>query len=646
MQTIGQIPGVSNNNIVVKGTGDPDRDDAKLSSAVAKLNSLGNGTLWIDGQVYLKNSQNFTAPINLRGVDNNAEIIVDRPVGVFSFSWNQDFSIFSQTNYDISIDRKRAQAVSLTGTGFTPASGQWIALWSEDTITGVEPHSNAWVPKPMEMHQISNWDQSNNAMYFSDFIVDNIQTDGKFAVLPMMNDIKVDNLVFSREGDNSGAAKIFFFVTCNNVQVSNIRSKRNGPGELLFNFCSNVKVSNIVIEGNQDNNVYYGVDVGCVNGFIFENSVVYGTRHVFTTTSAATKSSPSRRYGTPLNVKVNNVIHYNYPEVSPNGVTSSRLGFDTHAEGWGIEFNDCTSILSAASGIVGYGFQTRSRNTLFNNCRVIGNGQPGQTNGAYGIQILGNSGVVKNCYIDGCWRGIRVYETFNGGIAGHNCTIQDSIISNCHNQAILLAQTKNNHRIIGNTFYNCNYLNSSDGIIEIEGGTGHEIYNNHLIKGSNNIAINRNSLTIDNVKIINNTFGGYSAITSSGPLGINPTPSGVLFEREYLSKNHTDTGISSRKDGQDSYGTISGTATINFNNFAYDNIALLLIGNLILTLSTDRPGVYNLIVSQDATGNRTITWANVNWSTTPVLGNGSFEVSALNLYFDGSNWYGLSYYAP
>lgn len=86
----------------------------------------------------------------------------------------------------------------------------------------------------------------------------------------------------------------------------------------------------------------------------------------------------------------------------------------------------------------------------------------------------------------------------------------------------------------------------------------------------------------------------------------------------------------------------STSLTVNFNNGNF--IQINLVSNITsLTLSNASPGIYIFELTQDSTGNRTVTWpASVKWpgNVPPVLSTSAGKIDIITLVYDGSNYYG------
>ena len=639
MQSLGQITGLSPFTIVVRGTGNSATDDTNLSNAVTQLNLWGRGTLVIDGPVFMTATKNFTGPINLVGLDQNAEIISSSVNG--GITWNNTFTHSSLTSYNISTAERRQEFINISGIGYTPASGDWIMVWSEDTIPEVEPHSASTLEKIAELHQVADYDPSLQRIFLADFVVDQISISGKLVVIPMTNDIVVENLKFSQTVDPPDFTSMLRFRACNNVNVRNIHLKRGGGGDISANYSANVKITDILIEGAQKNDGTYGVIALIVNGFLFKDSIVYGTRHIFTTGAGFSDTSPTRRYGTPLGCMVDNVQGYVYTKVDPTGVLSSRVGFDTHAEGWNVDFNNCTVTVNGDNGVANVGMQTRSRNTNFRNCRIIGNYDVGALNGPKGIRVLGKDAVIQDCYIEGIWRGIETLESFDTGVANRTI-IKNTTFRNLLERPIFFGEGSG-HLVDGCIFQNC--ANSAPAcLINFAEGSGHMVTNCLMPKRNNDIAVHQSGLGVGSFTIANNILTGYSSPLSSGPLGF-ASLNGDAFETAFANKNTTGLGTGNRKIGMDALGNVSGAFLFNIASGYYDNKSLVLVSGISPTLSGGEAGDVNLLISQDSVGGWGITWGSeVAWTGLPVQpATGVFATTLIHFYNDGSNkFYGFS----
>jgi hypothetical protein len=118
--------------------------------------------------------------------------------------------------------------------------------------------------------------------------------------------------------------------------------------------------------------------------------------------------------------------------------------------------------------------------------------------------------------------------------------------------------------------------------------------------------------------------------TGSGVLVFNNTPSltnpTVTNYVETLYPANTSTAI-----------------TVNLANGTVQNLTLT--GNATITMPTAVAGKsFIIILSQDATGNRSVTWSTVVWpgNTPPSVTQTLNKKDIFSFFSDGTNWYGAT----
>lgn len=88
----------------------------------------------------------------------------------------------------------------------------------------------------------------------------------------------------------------------------------------------------------------------------------------------------------------------------------------------------------------------------------------------------------------------------------------------------------------------------------------------------------------------------------------------------------------------------SGTAiTLALTNGTFQIITLT--GNATVTMPTAAAGKsFILMLRQDATGSRSVTWSTVNWagSTTPTITGTASRQDMYSFFSDGTRWYGVT----
>ena len=88
----------------------------------------------------------------------------------------------------------------------------------------------------------------------------------------------------------------------------------------------------------------------------------------------------------------------------------------------------------------------------------------------------------------------------------------------------------------------------------------------------------------------------------------------------------------------------STTQTLSPSDAYAGVLRCTLTSNVTLTLPTATNGIaFTLILRQDATGGRVVTFANTLWpsGTAPVLPTGANTFVVFQFYADGTNWYGV-----
>lgn len=86
-------------------------------------------------------------------------------------------------------------------------------------------------------------------------------------------------------------------------------------------------------------------------------------------------------------------------------------------------------------------------------------------------------------------------------------------------------------------------------------------------------------------------------------------------------------------------GTSGTTKTIDFANGQKQKLSLT--GNVTVTLSFPGAGNYQLILTQDGTGSRTVTWSGVSRyvgsATAPAINTAASTATVVSIYYDGTN---------
>ena len=287
----------------------------------------------------------------------------------------------------------QALGESLKGKTSKLQKGDLIFIWSQDKLDDVRPHHANGTQHGSELHMV-NWIRGEEVGVES-FVVDQFENDPVTELVHPVRNVTIKDIEITCETeDQSNYFNCLQFQDVANLRIENVHLPRNGGGAIVFDRVWDARVDGITIDGQVATDGVYGVVVGAVNNFRLQDSLITGCRHPFTTT--ASHSQGLARWGTPLNVLVKDNI-FNVP-TKDNG--ASRLGPDTHAEGWGIAFID--NLVNLGAGTVNTGMQTRSRNTLFKGNIIRGN-LPTKS-----LLINGPNATVDQMVFEGGWYGVKV----------------------------------------------------------------------------------------------------------------------------------------------------------------------------------------------------------------------------------------------
>jgi hypothetical protein len=151
------------------------------------------------------------------------------------------------------------------------------------------------------------------------------------------------------------------------------------------------------------------------------------------------------------------------------------------------------------------------------------------------------------------------------------------------------------------------------------------------------------------------TTGGGAIASDSFPIvqtdtGTSPTassPADILTLTSPVMDVNGDSGadvVSWNYKAEYDAGNSSTAITVNFSNGPAQKVTLT--GNATFTLSNPASGgAYVIKLVQDGTGSRTVTWpAAVKWpsGTAPTLSTTATKIDLINLYYDGTSYYGSS----
>lgn len=113
----------------------------------------------------------------------------------------------------------------------------------------------------------------------------------------------------------------------------------------------------------------------------------------------------------------------------------------------------------------------------------------------------------------------------------------------------------------------------------------------------------------------------------------------------YMGQNDALMTKTSALTAENDLGNSGSSKTVDWNNSNIQKITLTAAPcTLTFTGLTNGIGKLTLIIVQDGSGNRTITWpGTINWPAgiAPTLSTGAGEVDIVAFYYDGTYYYGL-----
>jgi hypothetical protein len=425
------------------------------------------------------------------------------------------------------------------------AQDDWIVIFSDDSLNAfVDPHmAISGYEYPAELHRVSRIDGSD--VILESPVIDTMNSTPKIVKLTMLRNCGLCDLKFRATNVTGGITQYSQFNVSNtlNWRTENLTAEQGGGGYFTLDYSHDVHIANFSGERQQNNNRNYGIVAGTVNGFRFCDSTWHENRHVFTT---GTDSVGNNRYGTPRNVVIENVTQHCGGDTDEN----DYVCFDTHSEGYAVEFRKCRVFASSKQKVIG--FNSRSRNTKFIDCEFHGTED---SNTSIAFRDIGTGMVVKGGLVKNAWFGAAKLPGVYGGVFD-DFTVDGTHFDNARSACVY--QTDGNNVTVKNiTTERSGWYNNAGTpfiprtLIHIEDGSGHKIYNNELNKQSNGASSNDYSISMlngaptgqwyDHVDFDGNKCRGYG----SGKLGVrgaigDPNGTSITEAESFQSEYATD----------------------------------------------------------------------------------------------------------
>lgn len=552
----------SDNGLVFTGTGNAVDDTAGLNAAIAALNSRGGGTLYLEESEILLNANltYFTAPVSVIGRGKGPIVRkTSDAAGITMFGWVPPGlpNAPSASHYDVAATEGNDY---FTTTAFTPARGDIVLLYSDDTVPDLPPHFSGGVTKLASMHKVQYWDEANNRAYVEAAIPDTYATNAKAAVIPMLDGVVVENLTMATDDPDTTSSLLFYAVS--NARVSNVRMLQDGPGQILLKYAMNSSLQGLTIEGTKAWEYVYGIVASICNGVLISDFNFTGTRHAFTTTGWY--SLGTTRYGGAYNVRlcngiVNNPVKYK----DTDGTLASRIPLDTHPESNHITFDSIT-VNTAQNGY--YCASTRSRNTNYKNCIFRGR------NGI-GVLVGAPDTTIQGCTFDEMAIGVYVNNVRLPGYDQRTNTYADRlrVFHNTFRRTLgpaFWSQCGHDQWFSHNTIETSGtYAGGSPSYpkaaIVFQYGDGHQCLNNAIVRDPDDgrASIDIGSLPTSAIKIAGNSLIDFENKSDPG----NPTFGiGRFLKGSLVADSATDTfyayfhGLTEYTGSSGSYGKLDG----------------------------------------------------------------------------------------
>ena len=534
---------------VVKATGTGSVDKSLLEAAAAQYSKVlidstdsplvldTGGTLAEFTDVSLDSATDAPAKINL----SNGTVL--------QFG---NYTPYSDTEHTNTLeDQSTACTVAADGmsitTSMSVSRGDLLCIYSQDTISGVEPHDSSSTQKPLEWAVAET--VSGTTVILNRKLVDTYSTTPKVANWTQNSALyggrgaSIRNLDFSGSNNTQDAMRI---EGTRDFTIENIRMQN--AGQIRVKLCYNTRINELLIEGQLDTDQTYGVSALAVGSLRISNYRGWGCRHMFTT---GCLGNGNDRYGTCHDILIEDFEFHGVEGQSGESVIVT----DTHCEGYRVRYlsgtvylaGDADDTESAESQAFLYAFGTRSRKTIFERCKVFGaNGQKHagwSLASSYDAQIL-------DCEMDGGRVGVYSKNVFDTSPGSSGTLIRGCKFNDLKNEGILVdggdceivdCEITNTGEVdtgLGGSKKSAITFADEDSV----GLNSSSVRGCRLPKNSNNdYAIHQGALTVANLEILYNRIEGYDNCS----LGLDRTlASCAPLERKYSKHNyHPNTSI-------------------------------------------------------------------------------------------------------
>jgi len=137
--------------------------------------------------------------------------------------------------------------------------------------------------------------------------------------------------------------------------------------------------------------------------------------------------------------------------------------------------------------------------------------------------------------------------------------------------------------------------------------------------------------------LVGNGTSAFTTTTAPSGAIVGTTDAQTLTNKTLTNPtvtNYTETAFSANSSTAITLALTNGTVQI-----------ITLTGSATITMPTAAVGKsFILLLRQDATGSRTVTWATVNWAggTAPTITSAASKQDIYSFFSDGTSWYGVT----
>lgn len=469
-----------------------------------------------------------------------------------------------------------------------------------------------------EIHYVTAVNTDTGVITLNDQVLDSYTTadSAQMVSIDMLSNVTLSNMAVTTQAASSGlTVGIIHARFIDGLTLSNVELHDAYVG-IQVRSCLNSRVTGCYVHDISDvtpagQNLRYGVWVAsATQNLSIDGCRFHNTRHAVTTGG----SSGLNNNGVQRNITVTNCV----------SSAADTAHFDTHEPAEGVSFIGCTSIGGlpfTADGPV-YGIQMRCRNGVISGCTIL---QPrGRGIMLFGVNrgrhvVTGNTISRSKARTGGTVEGYGIYFDTSGV---SQVLISNNVITDCDGRAISGSGANNDVSLLGNLIDNCPALISGVSVY-MAGAARAQLIGNRITGNTFNRPLQMSGSS-DSWQITDNYFFGNS----------NNQPSMVGTANSFFNNYGVNPRVHS------SLSASSGSKS--FSRTAASSYSLTMTGNVTATLAAPLMVGEDLtiILTQDATGGRTVAWpANVKWSagTAPAL-SGAGKTDVFKFIWDGTSW--------